>query len=225
MNYLSKLASLLLAILLTTPLVAQQTRTAEEEAAYTKTINQRAEKIVKTLSITDAGKAARVHDIIAKQYRSLSEIQDASDARIKLAEQQAAQDSGKKKELTKAIEDETTTRLDKLHADYLSALSAELTPEQVESVKNGMTYGVLPITYAGYLDMLPDLNEEQKKQIMTWLVEAREHAMDAGSSEKKHWWFGKYKGRINNYLSSAGYDMKKAGEEWDKRRKARAEKS
>jgi hypothetical protein len=225
MNYLNKLASLVLAILLTTPLVAQQTRTAEEEAAYTKTINQRAEKIVKTLSITDAGKAARVQNIIAKQYRSLSEIQDASDGRIKLAEQQAAQDGEKKKELTKAIEDETTTRLDKLHADYLSALSVELTSEQVESVKNGMTYGVLPITYAGYLDMLPDLNEEQKKQIMTWLVEAREHAMDAGSSEKKHWWFGKYKGRINNYLSSAGYDMKKAGEEWEKRRKARAEKS
>ena len=58
---------------------------------------------------------------------------------------------------------------------------------------------------------------------MTWLVEAREHAMDAESSEKKHGWFGKYKGRINNYLSAAGYDLKKEGEEWEKRRKAAAQ--
>jgi hypothetical protein len=219
------IAVLLTAVLLTTvPAIAQQTRTAEEEAAYTRSVNQRAEKIVQTLAISEAGKAGRVRDIIAKQYRNLGEIHDASEARINLAEQQA-QESEKKKEQKKAIEDETTARLDKLHAEYLSALSVELTPEQIEGVKNGMTYGVLPITYAGYLDMLPDLNEEQKKQIMTWLVEAREHAMDAGSSEKKHWWFGKYKGRINNYLSAAGYDMKKAGEEWQKRIKARAEKS
>jgi hypothetical protein len=223
-KFVHVIAILLTAVLLTAAPAIAQTRTAEEEAAYTKSVNQRAEKIVKTLAISDAGKATRVQDIIAKQYRNLSEIHDASEARIKLAEQQAS-DNEKKKEQKKVIEDETTARLDKLHADYLSALSVELTPEQIEGVKNGMTYGVLPITFTGYLDMLPDLNEEQKKQIMTWLVEAREHAMDAGSSEKKHWWFGKYKGRINNYLSAAGYDMKKAGEEWQKRIKARAEKS
>jgi hypothetical protein len=50
-----------------------------------------------------------------------------------------------------------------------------------------------------------------------WLVEARELAMDEGSSEKKHAVFGKYKGRINNYLSAEGYDMKKEGEDWGKR--------
>jgi hypothetical protein len=73
-----------------------------------------------------------------------------------------------------------------------------------------MTYGVAPLTYKGYLELLPDLSEEQKSQILAWLIEAREYAMDAGSAEKKHWWFGKYKGRINNYLSSAGYDLKQA---------------
>jgi hypothetical protein len=70
--------------------------------------------------------------------------------------------------------------------------------------------------------MLPGLTEQQKAQILVWLTEAREHAMDAESSEKKHAWFGKYKGRINNYLSAAGYDMKKAGEDWQKRREAGA---
>jgi hypothetical protein len=65
--------------------------------------------------------------------------------------------------------------------------------------------------------MILTLTEEQKKQIYTYLVEAREHAIDAESSDKKHAMFGKYKGKINNYLSAAGYDMKKEGDEWQKR--------
>jgi hypothetical protein len=73
--------------------------------------------------------------------------------------------------------------------------------------------------------MIPTLTNEQKAQIMTWLVEAREYAMDAETSEKKHGWFGKYKGRINNYLSAAGYDLKKEGDAWQKRLKEKEEKN
>ena len=72
--------------------------------------------------------------------------------------------------------------------------------------------------------MIPSLKTEEKAQIMSWLVEARELAMDAESSDKKHWCFGKYKGRINNYLSAAGYDLKKEREEWQKRIKEEEEK-
>ena len=71
--------------------------------------------------------------------------------------------------------------------------------------------------------MIPSLTEGQKKYIMDCLIEAREHAMDAGSSDKKHWWFGKYKGRINNYLSAEGYDIQKERKEWEKRLKAEKE--
>jgi hypothetical protein len=81
-----------------------------------------------------------------------------------------------------------------------------------------MTYGVIKHTYTGYLNLLPDLTDEQKKYIYKNLVEARELAMDAGSSKAKHAWFGKYKGRINNYLSSHGYDLKKAEEDLKKRK-------
>jgi hypothetical protein len=70
------------------------------------------------------------------------------------------------------------------------------------------------------MDMLQNLTPEQKDKMYSWLVEARELAMDEGSSDAKHAVFGKYKGRINNYLSAAGYDMKKEGEEWQKRLEA-----
>ncbi len=37
----------------------------------------------------------------------------------------------------------------------------------------------------------------------------------------KHDAFGKYKGRINNYLTGRGYNLTKEREEWYKRIKAR----
>ena len=52
-------------------------------------------------------------------------------------------------------------------------------------------------------------------------MEAREFAMDAENSNKKHAAFGKYKGRINNYLAKRGYNLTKEREEWAKRVKAR----
>ncbi len=65
---------------------------------------------------------------------------------------------------------------------------------------------------------------EEKAQIMAWLVEAREFAMDAENSNKKHAAFGKYKGRINNYLSKRGYDLVKERKAWYERIKARGGK-
>jgi ABC-type Na+ transport system ATPase subunit NatA len=123
--------------------------------------------------------------------------------------------------LLKKEDSEKATALLKLHESFISTLKGKLSAEQVEKVKDGMTYRILPITYEAYLDMLPRLTEEQNTKIYSYLQEARELAMDAESSDKKHAVFGKYKGRINNYLSAAGFDMKKEGEEWQKRIKER----
>jgi hypothetical protein len=189
----------------------------EQEAAYTKTITERAEKIVAPLGISNSEVATKVRDIIVQQYRSLNEIHTAKDNKLKSAKELKETNKEQAEELAKNAENESAAGLYKLHFDYLSKLMLHLSETQVEQVKDGMTYGVLPITYKGYCDMVLGLTDEQKRQIKVWLIEAREHAMDAGTSDEKHKWFGKYKGRINNYLSAAGYDMKKEGEEWQKR--------
>ena len=72
--------------------------------------------------------------------------------------------------------------------------------------------------------MIPSFKDEETTQILVWLKEARELAIDAESSKKKHEVFGKYKGRINNYLTARGYDLKKEREEWYKRIEARKAK-
>jgi len=195
----------------------------DPDPAYTQVINGRAQKIVENLGITDADKALQVRNLISDQYRSLSVLHDTLDDRIQVIKTQASDNKELADQLAKALQDLTQALQDKLHVQYLLKLSALLTPQQIDQVKDGMTYGVVQITYNSYLDMLPNLTDEQKKNIMSHLLEAREIAMDAGSSKEKHWWFGKYKGRINNYLSAQGYDLKKASEQRNMRNKAASE--
>ncbi len=186
---------------------------------YVKVTNERAQKIVNDLNIADADKQLTVRDIIAEQYRNLSWVQDGRDAKIDALDQMNLSETEKDKVIEK-IETKAQKDIDKLHKKYINRLEDQLNEQQVVQVKDGMTYGVVPLTYNGYLDMLPELTEPQKEVIYEHLVEAREYAMDAGSSDQKHWWFGKYKGKINNYLSSQGYDLGKASKEWQARLKA-----
>ena len=183
---------------------------------------QRAEKIVAALSLSDTEKAARIRDVVASQYAALRPVHEARDAAIKAARAQAATDKTASEAAVAAARDTATARQTELHYAFLARLAAELDAAQVEKIKDGMTYGVAPNTYRVYQEMLPDLSAEQRTQILAWLTEAREHAMDAGSSQEKHGWFGKYKGRINNYLSKAGYDMKKAERDMFARKKETA---
>ena len=187
---------------------------------YIKTITDRSAKIVNTLGIVDSALYNHTVQLLVNQYSGLNdvyakhkEIIAAAKAKGLSADELAAQ--------TKQDEELKATEIQQLHDAFITGLSKSLSEEQVEQVKDGMTYRVFPITYAAYQDELPQLTMEQKAQIYAWLKEAREKAMDAESSEKKHAVFGKYKGKINNYLSAAGYDMKKAGEEWQERIKER----
>lgn len=171
---------------------------------------QRAEKIVAPLKFENAAKSARVRDLVAQQYAALAAVHAARDAQIKTAKSATGATKESIAAATAAARTAAEAAQDKLHAAFLAQLTRELTPDEIEVIKNGMTYGVLPNTYRVYQQMLPTLTAEQKAQILAWLTEAREHALTAGTADEKHAWFGKYKGKINNFLSRAGYNMKEA---------------
>lgn len=200
---------------------AQNDATAER-AAYVKVITERAGKIVAGLGISDARQVEKVRSIIRDQYSDLNDIYTKRDQAIKSIKTLYKEDKALRDTALAAEAKKVEKSLAKLHPRYIRNLSRHLTEAQVEQVKNGMTYNVLPITYKAYQEQILTLTDTQKKQILIWLTEAREHAIDAESSDKKHAWFGKYKGRINNYLSAAGYDLKREGEEWQKRIRAQA---
>ncbi|TDO77271.1 uncharacterized protein DUF3826 [Flavobacterium chryseum] len=187
------------------------------DPVYINITNERAAKIVAKLELANPAKEKAVTDIIAQQFRDLSQIQDGRDAEIKKIKADSSLVKEKRNEKIDKLKATADESIGKLHKEYLKKLGTQLSQDKIVAVKDGMTYGVVEITYAGYQDMLPALTKEQKEYIYTNLVEAREFAMDGGTSKEKHAWFGKYKGRINNYLSKEGYDLNKESADWHKR--------
>ena len=171
-------------------------KTEGQDPQYVETIKGRAQKIVDGLNLTDAQKAENVRNIIANRYFLLNDIHSKYD---------------------KTQQDACQAELYRHHFELQSALSLYLTDEQIDAVKDGMTYGRLKRDYQAQLDMIPTLTDEEKAQVLIWLKEAREYAMDGGDSKQKHFWFDKYRGRTNNWLSARGYDLKKERENWQKR--------
>lgn len=185
---------------------------------YVNTILGRAQKVTDALNITGTDKGEQVRNIVANRYFILNDIYEERDSLKKVASSLAGDD---KKLAQNFAESQKDQKLYRSHAGFIADLSLFLDDAQIETVKDVMTYNIVKVTYDAQCDMIPTLKDEEKKQILAWLKEAREYAIDAESSKKKHETFGKYKGRINNYLSKRGYNLQKEREEWAKRVKAR----
>ena len=185
---------------------------------YVSTILGRSKKVTDALNITGTEKGTEVLNIVANRYFELNDIYEERDS-LKAAASKFTGDA--KKQAQAFAESQKDSKLYRSHFAFDADLSLFLNAAEIETVKDVMTYNVVKVTYDAQCDMIPTLKEEEKAQILAWLKEAREFAIDAESSRKKHEAFGKYKGRINNYLSKRGYDLTKEREEWAKRVKAR----
>lgn len=191
------------------------------DSKYVQTILERTGKIVSSLHLKDTVRVRQVTNIIANKYFKLNDIYERRDSLIDVAKKSETIGKDEKTYIIIAAQNEKDAALYKYHFAFDADLSLYLNPKQIEAVKDGLTYNVVDVTYKATLDMIPSLKKDEKTQILAWLKEARELAIDAESSNKKHEMFGKYKGRINNYLSKRGYDLVKEREEWYKRIEAR----
>ena len=177
--------------------VATNTTPGDADAKYTATLQARSADILKVLSLDDTNKAAKVQDIIIAQYRALNAWHNTNDAKLKAVRSD------------KAATAQIHASLKVLHDNYLAALGQFLTSAQIDQVKDKMTYGKVQFTYQGYCNQYPNLTGANKQEILRLLKEAREDAMDAGSSKEKTAIFQRYKGIINNYLSKQGLHPEK----------------
>ena len=217
---MKKMLFVLLLAAMTWTAGAVELKSEGRDKGYVETILARSQKVVDKLGIEDAQTAEAVRNIIANRYFELNDIYEARDARLAAVKEQGL--TGEAKQQAQAFARyECDSKLYRSHFAFPAALSQYLTEEQITAVKDGMTFGVVKVTYDSHLDMIPTLTDEEKEQIRVWLEEARELAVDAESSKKKHEIFGKYKGRINNYLSKRGYDLTAEREAWYKRIEAR----
>lgn len=184
-----------------------------KDASYEEKLEERVNKIVSSLTLADAGQRTRAHDALLAQYRALNAWHAAHDAELKALRKAVGRHEAGAEEKAKAVDDSLLS----LHDSFLKQLSDALDSAQIEQVKDAMTYNKVKVTYDAYCQIVPNLSDTDKAQILKLLKEAREQAMDAGSADEKSAVFGRYKGKINNYLSSTGHDVKKAYQEWGAR--------
>lgn len=207
----------LASILLSFSVLAAKDRSAQTnlspeqiEANYTDSIEKRTANIMDALNLADSQKAANVHDVVLAQWRALRAWHDENDPKLKAA-----------KFDTNAVA-QIHASLRQLHNEFVAKLSENLTPAQIDVVKDKMTYGVVQVTYNAYLEIVPNLTGSDKAKILELLKDGREEAMDAGTSKEKAAIIKKYKGKINNYLDAHGHNVARAYKDWGAKQKAKA---
>jgi len=210
---LQGLGVLLFFLLLIPTVRAVELDTKNRNPKYVETIVGRTLKIVDKLALKNPDVAKNVLNIVANRYFKLNDIYAVRDSAVNKIKMSGLTGDAKTTALN-AAQNEKEAALYRSHFAFPGHLSLFINESQIEEVKDGITFGVVKVTYDATLDMIPTLKEEEKVQILAWLKEGREFALDAETADKKHEAFGKFKGRINNYLSARGYDLVKEREGW-----------
>ena len=188
------------------------------DASYVESITSRSEKNISGLELAEPAKTC-VRNLVINRYFELNDIYAERDTLVNQAKRTLTGDE--KNRAIDAARSACDSKLYRSHFAFPANLSIYLSHEQIIAIFDAMTYNKVQVTYDAYCDMIPSLTDEEKAQMYAWLCDARDLAIDAESSNKKHEVFNKYKGRINNYLSARGYNITEERKAWEERVKAR----
>jgi len=194
-----------------------------EKAALEKHIKP----VLTALKLTDAAKEAKVHDILATQFKALRAWHAENDSQIKplwneFNQARSAQNATNANAALAKI-DGVYASFKPQHEKFLSDLATVLSPEQVETVKDLLTVNKVKVTYDVYLQIFPALTDAQKAVVLQNLKAAREEAIDCEAMTEKSAFFKKYKIKIeDDYLTAQGYDPKQARQAFAAKQKADA---
>jgi Protein of unknown function (DUF3826) len=149
-------------------------------AASDAALNQRVAGIVDSLNLSDAARQERVRAVLTTDLRA---VREAHNAGLQLAPE--------------------------VHSNFIAGLQANLTPEQIDAVKDKLTANKLPLTFKTYHQIIPGLKPADDAKIRDWLQQAREQSLDVKNVEDMNPIFKKYKTEIEHYLNSQDYDWAK----------------
>ena len=207
-----------------TPDAVPASSAADKEKA---SLHKHVQPVLAALKLGDAAKEATVSDILASQFKALHAWHAANDAQIKVLwnEFNRARSAQNVTNANAALAkiDGVYATFKPQHGKFISDLSAVLSPEQVETVKDALTVNKVKVTYDVYLQIFPGLTEAQKAVVLQDLKAAREQAIDCESMTEKSAFFKKYKIKIeDDYLTAQGYDPKQARKDFAAKQKAEA---
>jgi hypothetical protein len=165
------------------PAVAPTVAPAIDEATQ-KRIDSKAKRLLEAAKIDDAAKADRVKVIMGRWFVAMWDWHKQHDAELA----QLWSDWGKARSVVPKDEfpgeiiahkiDDFYGSLKPAYQTFLAQLATELNQEQIDAIKETWSRSPgMQRTYNAYLEIVPDLNDEQKKVIYNRMLMAREAAM------------------------------------------------
>lgn len=142
-------------------------------------LEKRVAEMVAELKLNDPAKEARLKTILATDLRAVRDSHNAGFAPAK-----------------------------SVRVDLNKGLQAELTPEQIETVKDKLTIGKVPFTMKAYRQIVTNMTPEQDAKVLDFMKQAREECLDVKNADEMKPIFEKYKTQSEQYLTSQGYDWK-----------------
>jgi hypothetical protein len=195
---------------------------AADEATQ-KRAAAKAGQVVGVLKLDDAEKAARVKAIVSEWLVTMWCWHEEHDAELAELWKQwsAARAVVPKDEFPGEV---IAYKIDAVYASlkpayhaFIEKLSVELTTEQIDAIKESWSRspGMLR-TYNAYLEIVPDLTDEQKRVIYERMLRAREDAMLTDSDKEIVNIYKRHKVKVEQYVGTLA---------WAKLHKAYAEKA
>ena len=190
--------------------------------ATRKKIDQKAAKIVESLKLADAEKAAKVKAIAGDWLAVMTTWHKEHDAELNRlwGEWNKARSVVPKDEFPGEVIahqiDAVYASLKPAYEDYIKRLSAELTAEQVDAIKESWSRSPgMTRTYNAYLEIVPDLTAKDKEVIKARMLMAREAAMLTDADKEIVAIYKRHKVKVEQYVGTL---------EWAKLHKAFAER-
>lgn len=196
----------------TEPAAADSQTPEQKQSASDKSIDKQAAGIVQALNLNDSAKAERVQAILVTDLKTVRDWHNAHPAPKSTTKPSIPG-------LAQAEEDAKISPA--VREQFLRDLSTELSPEQVTAIKDKLTINKVKITYDAYLEIVPNLTEEDKAFIMQSLEQARDESLDMKNMEEKSAIFKVYKNKIKAYLDAHGHDVNQAYKDWGAAQKAK----
>jgi hypothetical protein len=180
---------------------------------------RRATSLLKELKLTDAGKEARTRAILESHFAAMEKWHAANDPALAplWAEWTAARSQPTKNEAAKVGEkiDAVYASFRPEHDAFLAALAKEISPAEIEKIKNSLTRSPgMDRTANAYIEMIPQFTDADKAFVRQRFAIAREQGMDTTTSKEIDSFFKRQKDIVEAYIDEKGYDYKKSRAVW-----------
>lgn len=182
---------------------------AAVDEAMQKRIDQKAGRLAEIIKLTDVDKITKVKAIGTEWFTAMFTWHKEHDKELAALWSQWSQarsvvpkDEFPGEVVATKIE-EVYASLKPAYENYIKQLSAELTPEQVDAIKENWSRSPgNRRTYNAYLEIVPDLTEKDKEVLKARMLMAREAAMLTDADKEIVAIYKRHKVKVEQYVGT-----------------------